>query len=378
VTLWLLVLLVACDAQAPAANAPAAPPPTARGEAVAAPTARAETAACRVNARYVLTKPSSAPQLIALTSDQAGGLLLWVDASGATWTLTVDAAGRSEAAPSALALPRARGLLSFTKLGGGFLAITEGACEAASHCLYGLRLDARGEQRGQASITPLAAAPLTLRRRVLGSRLLLALSTRHAAPRLFTYAPSEAGLELTTRVLSEGAWPEESDATILALTTDAERWAVLYRVGPTEAPTSEVRLALADGMHEVPTLAHALAVDALSFEGDGLTALVSYEFFRPKLHRLHLDGGAHVEARELSPGAALPGVFRAKRRAHLEHGDELRFVLRNAAGDRIGAELTLDPNGRAPADVARVGDGYLVIAFLDGQLRALGLTCANP
>jgi len=334
-----------------------------------------EPPACQVSETHDLASPSSAPRLVALALDDSGGLLLWVDAAGATNTLALDADARGRGEPQAIELPDASGLLALARVGSGCVVVTEGACATASHCLQALRLDAEGARAGEPAITELPSAPLTLRRRVLGAKLLLAISTTHAAPRLITWTPTPTGLHAQERVLAQGAWPEEADATILALTTDETRWAALYRVGATEAPTSHVVLALANGLFEVPTLEHALAVDALAFEGDGLMALVSYEFFRPKLHRLHFDGSAHVEARELLPGASLPSVFRGQRRASLEHGDHLDFMLLTPAGDRVGPLLSVVDEGRAPADVGRIGDDYVVAAFVRDRIEALRVAC---
>ena len=67
---------------------------------------------------------------------------------------------------------------------------------------------------------PLPSEPMTLRRTTLGGRLLVAISTRHAAPRLFAYASADGDLSVDERTLSQGPWLAEADATILALTSE--------------------------------------------------------------------------------------------------------------------------------------------------------------
>src|SRR5690606_20800023 len=107
----------------------------------------------------------------------------------------------------------------------------------------------------------------------------------HRALERFTLEP-DGSIAHAHVALGEEPASAESPVEILALAAEGDRFAAIWRRGPTEDVRSEVYLTTSASHRDVHALHEALAIDSIAFAGDELALIATFEFSRPHLVRI--------------------------------------------------------------------------------------------
>lgn len=316
---------------------------------------------------------------LALAMNADGGLALSLrDGALTARPLSADGSARGPEATSSLA--GAQALLALAPRGDRYLLIARGSCDESAHCLIARLLDAAGAPAGAPTRVALPD-PIRTSRRAGEGALLFAWSTTsgHRALERFTALPDGAVSHVRIALGDEPATSEQP-VEILGLAADGERFAVVWRRGPTEDTRSEVYVTSGAGEEvahrDVHALHHVLAIDAIELQGNALTSIVTFEFSRPHLIRLDLPKGEPTVARELPRGARAPEPFAERERAELDVDSRgLWLRRRDAAGDPVGTRVHVAEGRVESAALARAGDALFVAWTAGGTVSGRRIIC---
>lgn len=368
----LVSITCACDAPqaTPPVEAPAAPP-----AAPAAPPAR-PPAECALGEPEVVIDGARERGSLAVAPSREGALVV-LASGGELVTRALSGQGRPRGAQRRAPVRGLDALLALEPRGERHLLIGRGSCPESAHCLLAIALD-RGAPLGAPVAAALPEPIRTLRRaasRAEDAPVFLAWSTTGGHRGLERFV-LDGGLGRARVPLGTEPASEEAPVEILGLAADGDRWAAVWRRGPTEAVQSSVLLTDASAHVAVDALHDALAIDAIELSGDALALIATFEFSRPHHVRLRLGRPEPEHARELAAGAPLPAPFEARERAELEHDDQgLWLRRRDAAGDPVGSRVLLAAGAVESAAVARL-EGALLVAWQEtGSVRARTVRC---
>ncbi len=343
-----------------------------RAEPRPAPRAPAPPARCELSEPAVALEDVTERASIALAAD-AGGALLAVASGDALATRALDAEGRPTSAPRRAALEGVDGLLALEPIGARTILVARGACAESAYCL--VALDVRGAI-GAPLASPLPAPVRTVRRAATDRALFVAWSTStgHRGIERFTIE----GDSLGRARLPLGVEPasEEAPVEILGLATDGDRWAAVWRRGPTEDVRSAVFVTSNDHHDRVDALHDALAIDSIALSGETLELVATFEFSRPHYLRLRLGRLEPELARELARGDAASAAFADRERAELDADARgLWLARRDAAGDPIGERVRVVDGAVRSAALARLGDSLLLAWQSDRSVWTRRVAC---
>ncbi len=154
---------------------------------------------------------------------------------------------------------------------------------------------------------------------------------------------------------------DEAPVEILGLAAERERWAAVWRRGPTEDARSRVYVSEPGGRRVAEALHEALTVEAMAFDADGLAVIAGFEFARPGLARFGEDESLTI----LAPGREAPPPLAERERAELDLDHEgLWLSRRDALGDPIGERV-------------RVAEGPVEMATVERRGAALDVAWAS-
>lgn len=350
--MWLLLAsaLLGCDGEEPAA-APPRPlpdlPQRAGGGVTAAPPPppareRRGGGACALDA----------PRLVAAHVRARRGLVV---ADG--WRFALDDALIAigpDGARHEVPVAEPRRLLAAGLVEGRPLALYDASTRDAAHALI-----ARDPIGGAELVRPLPGPISTMRRAASDEALWLAWSGPHGMHGLERFAREAQRLATTSLDLGNEQGSDEVPVEILGLAVEAERWAAIWRLGPTEAPDARVFVSTPEGHRESDGLHEVLAVESCGFDGDALVVVASFEFARPGVVRFTPD---EQPLAILAPDEEAPPPLADRRRALLHMEEESLWLTRSdALGQRLGERLRVVDGPVEMAALDRRDDGSLVL-----------------
>lgn len=289
----------------------------------------------------------------------------------------ISSEGRALESPHTSRISGAQGLLALVPRGERYLLLARGSCEASAHCLIAQALDRRGAVLAAPTPVPLPEPTRTARRAGDEGPLFFAWSTTggHRALERFTLE-SDGSIAHASVALGDEPASAESPVEILALAADGDRYAAIWRRGPTEDVESEVYVTTSESHRDVHALHHALAIDSIELRGDALALITTFEFSRPHLLRLSAREGEPTLARELASGARVPAPFTERERAELDpDGRGLWLRRRDAKGDPIGERALVADGSVESAAITRRGDALVVTWLAGGAVHGRRVRC---
>lgn len=383
-----VLLLVACDG----AGSEAGPRPgSSSGETTAeATTAVAERSGprtrpaaggsaptgCSVETPETVRAPAPVLPAVAVASAGEGALIVFPVDGDTLSAQPVDLRGAISGETRAVNVPAARGLFALRAVGERYVVLTQGTCEEEP-CIAAHLLDRDGGAIGEPLRLPLPSPLLTRRVRETEDALWIARSHEGAAPALDRLVVGTGGLRAERERLGVAQEADGQRVEVLGLAVDDARWAVVWRRGAAEAIDSEVLLSTHRAEGAIEALHHALVLDALAWDGDGLHAVAGFEMARPIYLRLSAEGALRAE-QTLRHGEPLPQAVAGRRGAALRQRDgRLELEIRDAAGDPLGEAVEVAGlAGDVVADVAKLADGFLVV-FAGPQGKGWSLAAAS-
>lgn len=362
----LVLALLGCD-EPPSAPAPRPPAPPAE-----APVGASE---CELGAPEAWIEDAARGSL-ALSAIGRGGLVVLATADELV-TRELGADGHARGAAHRAAVGRLDALLALEPRGERHVLIGRGACDESAHCLVAMTIE------GSAIGAPVTAAlpePIRTFRRAASAGedapIFLAWSTTGGARALDRFVVEGGSLGRVRVPLGVEPASEEAPVEILGLAADGDRWAVIWRRGPTEDVRSHVYLTTADSHVDTHALHDALAIDAIELSGETVSLIATFEFSRPHHVRLRPGREEPEHARELPAGGALPPPFAERERAELEADERgLWLSRRDAAGDPIGSRSLVARGAIESAALARSGEVLLVAWQAGGVVRGRAVRC---
>ncbi|HEY8432302.1 MAG TPA: hypothetical protein VIL20_28210 [Sandaracinaceae bacterium] len=357
-----LVALAACEeARAPR---PSDPSPAVRAEP--------EPSGCELGEPVTwLERAHARGSLAVAPSDEGALVVLAAGGELAVRELSADGRPRSPARHAPLSVGA---ILALEPVGAHHVLVARGPCEGSAHCLHALALEG-GAPAGPPVTVPLPDPIRTFRRASTGRSVLVAWSTASGHRGLERFA---LGAELSHVRAALGTEPasEESPVEILGLAADGDRFAVVWRRGPTEDVRSQVFVTSASSHADVHALHHAVALDAVALDGETLDLIATFEYSRPHHLRLRLGADEPEHARAIGRGAPIPAPFAERERAELDADARGLWLRRSdAAGDPVGGRIRVAPGRIESAALARVGGALLVAWQADGEVRGRLVRC---
>lgn len=362
----LLVLAMGCDAR---------PAPAPRPRAEAAPSIEG---GCTLDAPHTWLRDAGGRGAIALGVEGDRRLVVFASERELR-ARAVSPDGSPRGSERRVPAPGTEGLVVLEPRGARQLLVARGACDEGAHCLVARVLSDDGLV-GEPRSIPLPGPIRTLRRAAsegATAPLFVAWSSAGGERGLERYAIDDEGaLDHARIALGSEPASDEQPIEILGLAAERERFAAIFRRGPTEDARSRVFLATRDDHRELAVLHESLAIDAIALEGDVLSLITTFEFSRPHYVRIRLGEDEPLEAHELADDAPIAAPLADRERAELDvDARGLWLRRRSPAGYPRGARVRIASGLVGSAAIARTSDGLLVGWLADGAVHGRVVRC---
>ncbi len=361
-----LSLLAACSDPP---DTPAAPPPSApqaRPPPEPPPTPPSRSALeCAIRSLSPPLELAGRPRQLAI-HELGEGAVAWLIGD----TLTVGSFDDTALSPQTTARvigPQHR-LMLVARTEHATIAMTQAPCiheGEARPCLHGHLFDEHPRAPSSPTTLPLSG-PITSQRRARSQGgVYLAHAHQGQNIQISSFEPERGGaLRGATRSLGTEVPPTLSPVEVLGMAAHENRWAVFWRFGAEESPTSEVVLSLPNSEHQAPLLRHALSLDTVLWRGGSIRVVAGFEFARPALFRIATNGRLRWLPRAIPHEGALPSPNQHHYNARLQAaGGGAMLEVSSAAGDPLTRVGPFGGQGTLPhrlVDVSRGPGGFVV------------------